>query len=393
MLSQTSPIGLNPGVSIPSQDLEKALQPFLDKLQKDFADMLAALVQDLIEDAQAGRSSSGTNPTAPAAPVSPAGQTPPSEPSSASSPDVISVPAPSSQPPDPPYGNGLWSDIYAYDVDIPQQGIHAGQVALGTNVPNWVGLDDPTGVIDPARIPSWDGNTPPGVPINAVPFYTASGSLGWLASNGTVWDTAGYIRDNTFGYAVADTNGLSLANAMAAVQTSVSQAGRPLTLGEVRALSVDYSGAPQDPYPLYFESHGARQAQAALALRNSPYGFSQGKIVPGTSLPAWYDTAANAALPAWDGRVPTGLPAGSVPFYKVTGALAFLGMDGKVYDPQGHIQDTVLAGSISSRLGMSQTDFLSQMHDSSELIGRPLTMSEVYAGVAKFGVPPVSVTI
>ena len=350
MLSQTSPIGTSPSVSIPSQDLEKVLQPFLDELQKDFADMLTALVQGLLEDARAGGSSSNTSPTAPAVAGAPADQTPPSHPDPVSSPDGTSAPSPSSQLPEPPYGNGLWSDIYAYDVEIPQQGIHAGQVALGTNVPNWVGLDDPTGVIDPARIPSWDGNTPPGVPTNAVPFYTASGSLGWLASNGTVWGTAGYIRDNTFGSAVADANGMSVADAMAAVQTNVSQAGRPLTLGEVRALSIDSSGAAQDPYPLYFESHGTRQAQAALALRNSPYGFSQGKIVPGTSLPAWYDTAANAALAAWDGHVPTGLPAGSVPFHKTTRALAFLGMDGKVYDPRGHIQDTVLAGSISSRL-------------------------------------------
>jgi len=277
VLSQTSPIGVNPAVAIPSQDLEKALPPFLDEPQKDFAYMLTALAQDLLEDAEAGANSSGTNRTAPAATIAPAGQTPPSEPSVASSSDVPSVPAPSSQPPDLPYGNGVWSDIYAYDVDIPQQGIPADQVALGTNVPNWVGLDDPTGVIDPARIPSWDGNTPLGVPANAVPFYTASGGLGWLASNGTVWDTAGYIRDNTFGSAVADANAMSVADAMTAVQSNVSQAGRPFTLGEGRGLSSDSSGAAQDRYPLYFESRGARQAQAVLALRNSPYGFSQGK--------------------------------------------------------------------------------------------------------------------
>ena len=65
MLSQTSPIGVNPAVSIPSQDLEKALQPFPDKLQKHFADMPTALVQDLIEDAHAGANSSGINRTAP----------------------------------------------------------------------------------------------------------------------------------------------------------------------------------------------------------------------------------------------------------------------------------------------------------------------------------------
>ena len=35
---------------------------------------------------------------------------------------------------------------------------------LGPIVPNWMGLDNPTAVFDPARIPSWDGNTPPGVP-------------------------------------------------------------------------------------------------------------------------------------------------------------------------------------------------------------------------------------
>ena len=216
---------------------------------------------------------------------------------------------------------------------------------------------------------------------DAVPFYTASGSLGWLASNGTVWDTAGYIRDNTFGYGVADANGLSLANAVDAVQTNVSQAGRPLTLGEVRGLSIDASAASQDLYPLYFEFDGARLAEAALALRNSPYGFGQGKIVPGTS------------LPDWDGRVPSGIPVGSVPFYKANGALAFLGMDGKVYSPKGHIQDNVLAGHISFRLGMSQTDFLSQIRTTSELVGRPLTMSAVYAGVAGFGAPPVSITV
>ena len=179
MLSQTSPIGMSPGVSIPSQDLEKVLQPFLDELHKDFADMLTALVQELLEDARAGGNTSNTSPTAPAAAGVPAGQTPPRQPGPVSSPDGASAPAPSSQPPEPPYGDGLWSDIYAYDLEIPQQGIHAGQVALGTNVPNWVGLDDPTAVIDPARIPSWDGHTPPGVPVGAVPFYTASGSLGW----------------------------------------------------------------------------------------------------------------------------------------------------------------------------------------------------------------------
>ena len=205
-------------------------------------------------------------------------------------------------------------------------------------MPNWFGLDDPTGVIDSAHIPSWDGSTPLGVPVNVGPFYTASGGLGRLALNGTVWDTAGYIRHNTFGSAVADANALSMADAMAAVQTNVSQAGGLFTLGEGRGLSSNSCAAAQERHPLYFESHGARQAQAVLALRNSPAGFSQGEIVPGTS------------LPAWDGHVPTGLPAGSVPFFRTGGVLAFLGVHCQVYKPQVHIQNTVLAGSISSRL-------------------------------------------
>ena len=78
MLSLTSPIDVNPAVSIPSQDIEKALPPFLDESQKDFVEMLTALVQDLIEDAQAGANSSGANPTGPAATIAPAGRTPPS---------------------------------------------------------------------------------------------------------------------------------------------------------------------------------------------------------------------------------------------------------------------------------------------------------------------------
>ncbi len=144
-------------------------------------------------------------------------------------------------------------------------------------MPNWFGLDDPTGVIDSAHIPSWDGSTPLGVPVNVGPFYTASGGLGRLALNGTVWDTAGYIRHNTFGSAVADANALSMADAMAAVQTNVSQAGGLFTLGEGRGLSSNSCAAAQERHPLYFESHGARQAQAVLALRNSPAGLIRGK--------------------------------------------------------------------------------------------------------------------
>jgi hypothetical protein len=83
MLSQTSPIGMSPGVSMPSQDLEKVLQPFLDELHKDFADMLTALVQELLEDARAGGNTSNTCPTAPAAAGVPAGRTPPRQPSRA----------------------------------------------------------------------------------------------------------------------------------------------------------------------------------------------------------------------------------------------------------------------------------------------------------------------
>ena len=75
---------------------------------------------------------------------------------------------------------------------------------------------------------------------------------------------------------------------------------------------VGYSGAPQNPYPFYFESQGARQAQAALALQNSPYGFSQGKNVPETS------------LPTWNGRLPSGIRAGSTPFRKRQGHLPSL---------------------------------------------------------------------
>ncbi len=92
--------------------------------------MLTALIQEVVEDVRAGGSFS-TGPTAPAA--SPAEHTAASQQGPVFSPDVAAAPSPTSQLPEPRCGDGLWSDICAYDVEIPQQGIHAGQLALGTN--------------------------------------------------------------------------------------------------------------------------------------------------------------------------------------------------------------------------------------------------------------------
>ncbi len=67
-------------------------------------------------------------------------------------------------------------------------------------------------------------------------------------------------------------------------------------------------------------------------------------------------------------------------------------MDGKAFHPTDSSQDNLLAGRTSLRLELSQTDLLRRMRTTSELVGRPLTMSEVYAGVARLGAPPVSIT-
>ena len=133
--------------------------------------------------------------------------------------------------------------------------------------------------------------------------------------------------------------------------------------------------------------------QAMLALRDSPYGFGVGKIVPHTNLPTRLDRAMGERLPAWDGRLPYGVPVGSVPFYNNARALAFLGIDGKVYDPQGYANDNIMAGSIAARLGLTRSDYLDRMREMGELVGRPLTMSEVYAGAAKVGAPPVDFSV
>jgi hypothetical protein len=349
--------------SIPPEIVEKALAPLLEQWQKDFAEVLAKLLQDL---------NAKTQPD-----------------------DGADAPPPSqdtgSALPPPPYGDGLWWDIHAYNVEIPEHGLHAGQMAPGTNIPNWVGLDDTTAPIDPSRIPKWDGNIPPGVPVGSVPFYSTNGSLSWLGPDGHVRSTAGYVKDTVFVHGVARILDLSPSQVVQAARSIVEQAGRPLTIEELRGLSVEYTGEPQNPYPLVFETEAARREQAALALRNSPYGFSRGKIVPGTNLPAWMDwqtpTGATqlADLPPWDGRIPPGVPAGSIPFYSGSGHLQWLAPNGMIYASRGSIRDTVAVHAMARRNNLSVSEFVAAMQAAVAMAGRPLTRGEMYTGGARTG--------
>lgn len=383
-------------VPISAEVVKRALAPFLERWQKDFAEIFSSVLHEVMATAKPP----APTPLADArqevlqAPSTPMEQ----ERTDSHSADSPGRTAPTTLPP-PPYGNRPWWDIYAYNVQIPTHGLHAGQQAPGTNIPNWVGLDAPTAAVEPSRIPKWDGNVPPGIPAGSVPFYSTNGSLSWLGADGRVWDTAGYVRDTVMVHNIGESRGLSAAQVTQTLREAITQAGRPFTMEEVWNLASSFQGEPQDPYPLYFESEGARREQAALALRNSPYGFGKGQLVPDTNLPAWLDTTATgrwrppspADIPAWDGSLPRGVPAGAVPFYDGSGALSFLGPNGQVYDPRGYVRDTVMTHTIAERMGISPRQVVSDAQAAVAAVKRPLTLGEINAGRATMGVSSMNI--
>jgi hypothetical protein len=377
---QTGDVGLSPGASIPRDAFEKALAPLLEKWGKDFAEVLASIVQKNPDGA-----SSSSQPSSVGVETGPL-------PQSQSSPLNLTQDA---ALPAPPYGDRPWWDVHAYEVEIPTHGFHVGQMAPGTNIPNWIGLDNPSQPIDPSRIPQWDGAVPPRVPAGSMPFYASNGSLEWLGLDGQVRTASGDLVDTVFIQSVASLHDMSPSLALLAVRGAVEAAGRPLTIGEVRQLRASYVGEPQNPYPLFFETEGARREQAALALRNSPYGFGPGKIAPGTTLPAWVSRGTSTEelgpddMPQWDGQVPPGLAASSVPFYAANGYLQWLAPNGMIYSPNGELSDSTAVHLMADRNNLSVPDFVAAIRAAVSAAGRALTLGEMYAGGASMNGAPL----
>jgi hypothetical protein len=76
------------------------------------------------------------------------------------------------------------------------------------------------------------------------------------------------------------------------------------------------------------------------------------------------------------------VPAGSVPFYGITGNLQWLAPSGIMYTSQGHVGDTSNVHVMAERKGLSVSEFVTLIQTAVKAAGRPLTLGEMYAGQA-----------
>jgi hypothetical protein len=136
-------------------------------------------------------------------------------------------------------------------------------------------------------------------------------------------------------------------------------------------------------------SSGAPGSKSSVIPDELAYGFARGQLVPGTGLPVrigWDNPDYEAKpedMPRWDGRIPAGVPSGSTPFYTDSGHLTWLGLNGKMYDSLGRIEDNVLVSLLSERNGMSVSVYLATIRAAAATAGRPLTQQELYSAQAK----------
>jgi hypothetical protein len=344
--------------ALPPEVPEQSLAPLIEKWRKEFETLLSSFLQE----ANTNRSQADTTKGAV---------------SKIHSPVRASLPPSLSPAQETDRESG---------VKLAHYGLGVGQTAPGTNIPSWVGIGETGSDIDPKRIPTWDGQIPPGVPAGSVPFYSFTGSLNWLGRDGCTRDSLGHLNSTILVHSIADTNNLSPRQVVKMVRDLVEQAGRPLTCGEVWELQADYSGEPQNPYPRFTKTDFVQREAERLAQVNSPYGFSPGKMVPGTALPTWvgWQTPTQPIrptdLPSWDGRIPASVPAGSIPFYAVNGHLQWLAPSGMIYNSGGDLSSTVGIHLMAKKNNLSVSDFVSLARTLVTTAGRPLTLGELYAG-------------
>jgi hypothetical protein len=132
------------------------------------------------------------------------------------------------------------------------------------------------------------------------------------------------------------------------------------------------------------QSSGTSSAKSSVIPDELAYGFARGQFAPGTNLPVrigWDKTnftATPADMPRWDGRVPSGVPSGAVPFYTDSGYLTWLGLNGKMYDSLGKIKDNVLVFQLAERNSMDVANYTATIRAAAVAAGRPLTQQELY---------------
>jgi hypothetical protein len=114
------------------------------------------------------------------------------------------------------------------------------------------------------------------------------------------------------------------------------------------------------------------------------YGYARGQFAPGTNLPVrikWEDPhyfVQPSDMPYWDGRTPPGVQSGSVPFYSDSGYLKWLGLDGKIRDSSGFIQDNSLVSFLAHFNNVSVDTYLTTMQNAIKTAARPATKAELY---------------
>jgi hypothetical protein len=130
-------------------------------------------------------------------------------------------------------------------------------------------------------------------------------------------------------------------------------------------------------------------AKSSVIPDELAYGLARGQFAPGTSLPVrigWNTPTVLVRpedMPQWDGRIPPGVPAGSVPFYTDSGHLTWFGLNGKMYDSLGRIEDNSLVHGLAQRNDMTVSDYITTIRAAVTAAGRPLTLRELYAAQAE----------
>lgn len=261
-------------------------------------------------------------------------------------------------------------------------GYARGQFAPGTNLPVRIKWEDPTYFVQPSDMPEWDGRTPPSVPSGSVPFYSDNGRLLWLGLNGKIYKSSGLINDNSLTSYLAYRNEVSVETYISTMQNAIRSAKRPATKSELYDMSLGSTGGQYATYEPVATPE-AQRAYEALLSRTSPVGYGVGQTVPGTSLPARLIPGGDPKrlitpedMVAWDGRIPEGVPNGSIPFYSTNGSLVWLGLSGKIYNSTGMISDNTTTTLWAKQKDMSLEAFVSAVRAASAAAGRTLTLGE-----------------
>lgn len=334
--------------------IRRLLSPYAEKKKEDFASIL-----DLVNKIASGATttqSGGSTSSAP--PLLPSSTPTNSLNSSSETASATAIP-----------------DELAY-------GYARGQFAPGTNLPVRLKWEDPTYFVQPSDMPQWDGRTPPSVPSGSVPFYSDNGRLLWLGLNGKIYKSSGFINDNSLTSYLAYRNNVSVETYISTMQSAIRSAERPATKTELYDMSLGSNGGQFATYKPVVTPE-AQRAYEALQSRTSPFGYGVGQVVPGTGLPARLIPGGDPKrlittedMVAWDGRIPEGVPSGSIPFYSTNGSLVWLGPSGKIYNSTGMISDNTATTLWASQKDMSREAFLAAVRMTAAAAGRTLTLAE-----------------